>query len=206
MKTKLFLITTFTLLLISSCIKDYTGTIKDSTDEILTKTNFSYEGDMFKFYLELEIENLNEVISKLKTISPNDAGYDQAQKELLEAKAQQVTYNEQVAAIIDIDEVGLKIGPVIPRPPCNCFSLQNSLEYVLILKGDNIKNISVFDINGKILSSSIPEFSPLPEYNNQLLYATYKDLQNIKGEVVIQISKIDNYGDLIDYSFSGYIF
>lgn len=206
MKTKLFLITTFILLLTSSCTKDYTGTIKNSADEILTETNFSYEGDMFKFYLELEIENLNEVISKLKTISPNDANYNQAQKEILEAETQKATYNEQVAGIIEIDEVGLKIGPVIPRPPCNCFGLRNSLEYLLRLKKDNIKKISVFDTYGKLLTTTIPEFTPFPEYNNQLLYATYKDLQNIKGEVVIQISKIDNYGHLIDYSFSGYIF
>ncbi|MBD0777362.1 hypothetical protein HPE56_06125 [Maribacter sp. ANRC-HE7] len=206
MKTKLLIIVIFLSLLTTSCVKDYTGNAGDSEDVVLTETNFSYEGDMFKFYLNSEIENLNEDISKLKKISPKDPGYNQAQKDIIEAEIQQDKFKKQIAGIIDLSEVGLKIGPDIPRPPCNCLGLRNSLEYMLILEGENIKNISLLDTNGKVLSSTAPKFTPFPEYNDQLLYTQFIVFQKIKGEVLINISKLDDQGNLLDYSFKGYVF
>lgn len=205
MKTKITLILV-TFLILSSCIKDYHG---HGPKEIeFTPTNFIYEGDMFSFYLNGEIESLTETIDKLKKISPNDQGYDQAKKDIIVAESEQKDLQGQIVGIIDLSSVGFTIGPDWPRPPCNCYPLGLSVGHLLAVPDNTttIKSVSIQNTDGKVISKVIAEFSPLPEYNNQILSQSFRVYGGITGEIKINVEKVDEYGKLVGYTINAYVY
>ena len=126
MKSKLLLIV-FSSVIISSCIKDFTGTITDKEEIEITSDNYLYEGDLYREYLTVEIQNNNTIIEALEKLSLARQLNEIEKEELNNAKDNILSLKDDFDNIIDI--VGLRIPK--PKPPCpnptNCdyFNFQN---------------------------------------------------------------------------------
>ncbi|MBT9187710.1 hypothetical protein [Zobellia russellii] len=200
MKMKLFLGCTL-LLMFTSCIKDYVGHADDKVK--LTKENYIYEGDLYSFYLSNEIATLENHIKELESISPNDPKYNEAQKEKAMAESQKKEFMEVQKSIFDLGILGI-IDPDNPPLPCFCWTLSNLQEFLITTPDTKILNVSVLDLSGKEISKIITEFSPLPEYNNQILYQKFATLAAEKGELLIKVEKLGEDGRPFNYTIPAY--
>jgi len=201
MRTKITL-SLIAFVVLSSCIKDYHG--HGPKEVTLTAKNYIYEGDLYGFYLNTEIQNLDEKIKELEAVSPNDEGYDQAIKDLAEAKKQKDTFNQELKNIVDLGQFGI-IDPDIPTPPCFCWGLTTGLEFLLTVPDTDIRSVTILDLEGKVISRMSTEFSPLPEFKGEVLYQEFKIVREVKGEVLIQVEKVGPDGKPLDYIARGFV-
>ena len=183
MKSKLLLIV-LSSVLVSSCIKDFTGTISDNEKIELTSDNYIYEGDLEKFYINNEIEIID---AKIK-----DAN-EEEQKELMTLRAD---LKQRLALIIDLAVI-MKTFPIpcdIPGGKC----VPVRFEY-LIFDKNVVKVNSVFSsIDGKT-TSNLGKLNPLPGYESELQYA-YLPKTDFGKEILIEIEKLDKDGFKSSYS------
>lgn len=166
MKTKLFFGVTLCLLF-SSCIKDHIG--HGPKDVELTSENHLYSGYLFLQFAAEETENLDALIDKLKQISPNDPGYDQAQKDIQAAEEKRGSLKQQSALIEDIYTTRdiPRPCPNDPGPNGKCVPVR--LEYFIF--PSNIINalVSVANSSGENEGVS-DELVPLPGFESDLQF------------------------------------
>lgn len=185
MKSKLLLIVLSSVIL-SSCIKDFTGTISEKEKIELTSENYIYEGDLEKYYINSEIQLID---IKLKNATAEES------KELLIVKDE---LKQRFAQISSFDEVmrGWPIPCDMPNGKC----VPVRFEYFIFnIKFSQIK-CTISTINGEVLTT-IDKLSPLPGFESDLQYLEI----NAKGfgdQIIIQIEKTDELGDTLIYNQS----
>ncbi len=185
MKTKL-LLGFASIVLFASCIHDFHG----GGEEIeFTEKNYIYEGDLYRIYLETEIEELDVQIQELEDIIANDKGDQKTQEELDKTNNQKNQISEDLRGIISLEQVGLKLPP--PPPPCpsprNCDFSQ--LEHILVDNRIQEMQISFYDKNENLIGGGdINELSPLPNVMGQINYSNLEISSNNEPVAAIQVS------------------
>lgn len=169
MKTKLFFIASF-LFIFSSCIKDYHGGGPEKIE--FTEKNYVYEGELYRIYLNGEIEVLDKEIKVLENILANNQGNEKTEQELALAKNQREVLKGNLSTIIPSEQVAIRLPP--PPPPCpipsNCdFS---GLEYILTpIQTEKIRVLFLDDKDNIIGGGTFDELSPLPEAEGQISFS-----------------------------------
>ncbi|MGJ8594201.1 MAG: hypothetical protein ACSHXF_16750 [Aquaticitalea sp.] len=214
MKTKLLLVllisTAFT-----SCSHFFPHSDDDGdTQELLTEYNYVYEGDFYKFALNVQKDALEEQILIWEAVSPNDVNYNDAQQDIAEAQNLIENINSELASIIDIGEVSIQNVPRIPRPPvpplpCSCIPVPNLIRYATTLDNINELSLTILDEDGEILFNSTPN-NPLmdvPFYQGTVRYQNLDgQFQNHVGPITIFVNRTDNQGFPTSYSAAGYMY
>ena len=169
MKTKL-LFTATLLLIFSSCIKDYHSGGPEKIE--FTKENYVYEGELYRVYLNAEIEKLEITIEALKDILAKNNGDEEAKKELASARALRGVLKDDVGSIISLEQVGIRLPS--PPPPCpipnNCdFS---GLEYILTSSQTAKIQVLFFDDKDNVIGGgTFDELSLLPGTEGQISFS-----------------------------------
>lgn len=184
MKKKPIIIIAFAALLLASCIKDYVGHGGDKIE--LTQDNYLYEGDLYRIYLDQEIAKLDVTIAALNDIIANNQADQTTLNDLKAAEEAKENFVSEIATIISLEQVGLRIPR--PRPPCpQPLSCDYSLfEYLLAPNTVEKMEILILNENGKTIGGGI-----------------INDLSTLSGTGgLIQFSKlkVDSYKDPITIS------
>ncbi len=160
---------------LTSCLTDYQGQIPEKTE--FTATNYVYEGDLYKFYLEQQIEN-----------AENNGNNNQLN-----------FWKKELSNIINLQEIGLDI--IGPRPPCprprDCG--YEELKYLLIDSKTEKVEVLFYDGNDKLVGGgSIDKLSPLPDSKGLIYFANlqiedYTNVNAIKIEVFADNKVVRSY-------------
>ncbi|APA64572.1 hypothetical protein [Maribacter sp. 1_2014MBL_MicDiv] len=200
MKSKLLLIV-FSSVIISSCIKDFTGTITDKEEIEITSDNYLYEGDLYREYLTVEIQNNNTIIEALEKLSLARQLNEIEKEELNNAKDNILSLKDDFDNIIDI--VGLRIPK--PKPPCpnptNCdyFNFQN-----LFISGNaEMINIEAYNTSDKLVPIEIGEFSPYPDLGIPVQVSSFKIESYKQTGLLIKVHVINEDGTERSYFVEG---
>lgn len=193
MKTKPILIIAFAALLMTSCIKDHIG--HGGLDINFTEKNYVYEGDLYRIYLDDEIEILDIKIQELEDIIYNNQGDQNTQNDLEAATEQRNMLNDELQGVFSLEQVGLRLPP--PPPPCprprNCdFS---GLEYILTdVSVDKIRIIFLDDNGNTIGGGTIDDLSTLPDSAGQINFSNLM-INGQQGSVAaIQVQAFNSQG------------
>ncbi|MEP2057910.1 MAG: hypothetical protein ABJJ05_08900 [Maribacter litoralis] len=200
MKSKLLLIVMCSVVL-CACDKDFTGTITNKEKIELTNENYLYEGDLYREYLTVEIQNNNNIIEALEKLSLARQLDEKEKAELNKAKNNILTLKDDFENIIDI--VGLRIPK--PKPPCpnptNCdyFNFQN-----LFISGNaEMINIEAYDTSGKLVPIEIGEFSPFPDLDIPVQISSFKIESYKQTGLLIKVQVINADGTERNYYVEG---
>jgi hypothetical protein len=201
MKKKPIIIIAFAALLMASCIKDHVGHGGDKI--VLTQDNYLYEGDLYNIYLDQEIAKLDVTIEALNAIIANNQADQTTLDDLKAAEETKENFVSEIATIISLEQVGLRIPP--PRPPCpqprNCdYSL---FEYVLAANTVEKLEILILNENGKTIGGGIiDDLDTLSGTGDviqfsKLTVTSYKDPNSIS----VQVSDINgkNRSYIVEY-------
>ena len=129
---------------------------QEPNENEITSTNYTYEGDLYRFYLQGEINALESQIETWEQTGPNDPGYDEAQTNILNAQEEISGYNETIENTNTSAIIVLPTPPTPPTPPvpCVCFDLFD-------------------DLNKIITDNNLLEFSAtISNENEEIIYST----------------------------------
>ena len=201
MKAKL-LIASFSLLLLSSCIKDYIG---KKNDIEITEDNYVFEGTVYQQYLTESIEATEDEIQELQEIIDNNQGDGQTEEDLAAAQEQLAYLSNELVNTNDL--VGNIVGRIVPpRPPCPDadLCLPNGLLYLLTERDLGDFTFEVFDANGALLiSADAASASPLRGSQNLLNFNELEETDYV-GEVSIVVKRNDSQGNEVSYTLDSF--
>ncbi|MFP2997072.1 hypothetical protein ABN763_14240 [Spongiivirga sp. MCCC 1A20706] len=150
----------------TSCVTDYQGQIPDEAE--FTATNYIYEGDLYKYYLEEQISNANN------QTSDNQLNF----------------WKKELNNIINLEKLGLDLIPPIPPCPTPNECGYEDLEYLLVDSKAEKVEVIFYDSNDKAIGGgTIDLLSPLPDAKGLINFANLKienyndNLYSIKVEV-----------------------
>lgn len=159
MKTKIILFVLVTSLL-TSCSKLPYGEGSES-DIILTENNYIYEGDLFKYTLNIQIDSLEARAKELIVLSGQDPKFKDELEDTNALLIEVSAIEQNVPAIANIiDQVGRR-NPIPPRPP-RPDVLPDGLQYILRY---DLQSLSIEGTNqdsNLVLESEEGYLSPLP--------------------------------------------
>jgi len=209
MKKNTFVLIILSLLLFTnmSCEDDDNN---NTNEEIkLTATNYIYEGDLRTFYLESEINRLNEDIEEWMQIPDSDPGYNQAQENIAAANDQIDLHETEIAGILSPAEAFSIINPIIPPippspSPCICFNVYNSIRNIVLLPGTDQLSLTIRDYNTESIIVSTNNNSPIetiPNTQNSGRFQPFLFEQpGINGQAILTIqSDGQTYSILLDF-------
>ncbi|NER18688.1 hypothetical protein [Spongiivirga citrea] len=153
---------------LTSCLTDYQGQIPDETE--FTATNYVYEGDLYKYYLEEQIEQ-----------NGNNASDNQLN-----------FWKKELSNIIDLEQLGLDLIPPIPPCPRPRDCGYEALEYLLIDSNADRVEVLFHDQNNKTIGGgAIDEFTPMPEAKGFISLANLK-IENYTDVYSIEVNVFAN--------------
>lgn len=211
MRAKLILLLVFPILLLSfSCEDDDDNNQEEQQEIVLTQENTYYEGDLYRLYLDAEIETTNSLISEVQLDleqAPNNIELIN-QLETLNTSLDQLennvdNQNNAEEAIIGVPRIP-RIPPIPPMPCLSGACIPNVFNSIIITQ--DVQSVVIAIQNQQtqevIAVAAINEFTPLPEWNN-LLSATTIDIQGFTGAITINVARTNVNGQVTKYSVSG---
>ena len=200
MKTK-FLIVLLLSVFIFACEEDD----NQNNEVVLTNSNYIYEGDIYKQYLNDELTAVEEEIIILQDIIDNGQGDNQTQIDLNAAQQERNNLIENINSIIDLVSFGV-IPPLPPPSPCpqiaTCYPID--INFIATIESTTALQVNIYDDQNQLIASSNPNLMPLPNHVGQVKYQNILVLQYV-GEVSIEVEKTDNLDNTIVYETRGYI-
>ncbi|APQ17599.1 hypothetical protein [Maribacter hydrothermalis] len=207
MKTKI-LLSLFSVVIFSSCIKDYHGNI-DSKDSILTETNYIFSEDIKAKSLDFHIAMLEAEIKDLKMVLDLGQATNAQKERYVEATLEKDTaLNEQRLILGYLDEV-YKKGPK-PLPPCprprNCNDFWEGLEIVTLPVNYETFRIEIYDKNNNVIARTEGYPKPLNDFEGYLNYIHLKfNTADYKGQILVKASGETKDGAFEPFSIESYI-
>ncbi len=214
MRTKFLLLTTLCLFTFLSCNNDDdSNQNQDTEDFAITNENNLYVGDLYRLYLDSEIDVTNNLISSLQMQIALDPNNVTLINQLSEAVNQLEALESQETIQINIETTLLGVPrvprvPPVPPQPCTAGACIPSLLDYLTISND-IETISIIFRNmqteEEITSLEINQFTPLPEYNNIISTANL-NFDGFSGEFFVDVESTNINNQQINFTVSGYIY
>lgn len=177
-------------------------------EEPLTSTNYIYEGDLRKFYLQTEIAYLENQIEIWNAVTPNDPDYQNAQEEIFLAIAEIETNKLEITGIANPSAIFVIKPPILPPvpvpSPCNCLNVYNTARNIVLLP--NTENISITIMSNtdeSLIAStnSDVKLQTIPNTGNKGKYQPFiPEKPNFTGEAFI-IVETNNHSYTINLNF-----
>lgn len=199
MKTKITLIAV-TLLMLTSCIKNYINDHPHNDDKVVfTETNYAYEPELYKQYLQIELKIAVERRDFLQGVIANGQG---TKKDIEERDAlnERIEYlnPELESALSNIEN--LVLAKPIPCPESTGFDLcYPNLDKLVFPRNREILGFIVLTENQEeIHNINKSEQLGVPGLEN---FATYQniDLEGYKGKLNFVVTRKDLNGEEITY-------
>jgi hypothetical protein len=190
MKTKI-LISLFSVVILSSCIKDYHGNI-ESKDSILTETNYIFSEDIKAKSLDFHIAKLEAEIKSLKIVLDLGQATTAQKERYVEAMLEKDTVLNELNLITDYINEVYKKGPK-PLPPCprprNCNDFWVSIENVTLPLNYETFQLEIYDKNNNVIARTEGIPKPLNDFEGYLNYVHLKfNTTNYKGPILVKIN------------------
>ncbi|WP_036151394.1 hypothetical protein [Maribacter forsetii] len=200
MKSKLLLIVMCSVV-ICACDKDFTGTLTNKEKIEITSENYLYEGDLYREYLTVEIQNNNNIIKALEKLSLTRQLDEKEKAELNKAKNNILTLKDDFDNILDI--VGLRIPK--PKPPCPNPTNCDYFNFQQLFTTDNIKkiNFEAYNTSGKLVPIEIGEFTPYPDSGIPVQISSFKIESYKQTGLLIKVNVINTDGTERSYFVEG---
>ncbi|WP_290470129.1 hypothetical protein [Lacinutrix sp. MedPE-SW] len=214
MRTK-FLILAVICVFTFSCKNDDDQDNQDQNAEdfAITNENNYYEGDLYRLYLDAQIEiTNNEIISLEEQLEqdPNNVELqnmlDAANTELDELENAESNQIAIEATLLGVPRVP-RIPPVPPMPCTAGACIPNILNYFTI--SSEILNITIvfrdMQTEEEIVTLQTNEFTSLNDFDNIISVSTI-DFNGFTGDFIADIQRTDANNQVTNYSVSGYIY
>lgn len=209
------------LLLAVLCV--FTFSCKDDDDQVnqdqnaedfaITNENNYYEGDLYRLYLDAQIEvTHNEIISLEEQLEqdPNNVELQNMLNianteldELENAESNQVAIED---ALIGVPRIP-RIPPVPPMPCTSGACIPNLLDYITL--SNDILNVTIvfrdIQTEEEIVTLQTNEFTSLNNFDNIISVSTV-DFNGFTGDFIADIQRTNTNNQVINYSVSGYIY
>lgn len=209
------------LLLAVLCV--FTFSCKDDDDQVnqdqnaedfaITNENNYYEGDLYRLYLDAQIEvTHNEIISLEEQLEqdPNNVELQNMLNianteldELENAESNQVAIED---ALIGVPRIP-RIPPVPPMPCTSGACIPNLLDYITF--SNDILNVTIvfrdIQTEEEIVTLQTNEFTSLNNFDNIISVSTV-DFNGFTGDFIADIQRTNTNNQVINYSVSGYIY
>ena len=159
----------------------------DHGQVILTNTNFVYEADLHKIYLDSTIVQVSATIDSLQGIIDNNQGDEQTQMLLDEKRQQRSELKSERESIIDPSQYALKIiGPIPPLPPCFC--IIPTFSYLVVPPDGLARKMTIFDLEGNVIGASSGVSIPISQNGGAAAYQeVIFDQPNFSGAIKIAV-------------------
>lgn len=184
------LLAPFLLLLFTSCVHDFIS--KDSSEIVITETNYILSEDIKTIHLENKNLELSAEIKDLQLIIDAGKADEQTEARFAIVSAEFAANNKIIDNILNQRDMLLKIVPPPPCPkPRNCndwFGINN-----LISPKDNISFSSViYDANQNVLAETIGTPKPLNQFDGivNVITLEWKN-KDYKGDILVKVSTVD---------------
>lgn len=181
-----------------------------SNENEITATNYTYEGDLYRFYLESEITTLEEDIDLWEQLGPNDPGYDEAQTNITSAQEEIATYNNIIENTNTSALIVLPIPPPPPPPvPCICHSFFKGLNQILTNNDISQITATLTDLNNNIIFSTEQgnQGSVINGFEQELLsFPFVTNDASFTGEGTLSITKTLNDDSSVSYAIHVYLY
>ncbi|MDO6596055.1 hypothetical protein Q4512_03955 [Oceanihabitans sp. 2_MG-2023] len=181
---------------------------QNEEDPLFTSTNYIYEGDLRKYYLESENTRLNDSIAVWQQIPDSDPAYDITQNHIAEAYATIETNDMESDTIVSPTEAFLIINPIPPIPPapspCLCLIVNNTIGSIALQPGTNQMSLTITSTEDEeTLVNTTPNslISTIPDTNNTGMYQPFQfGQEGFIGEAMISVQTENNsYSFLADF-------
>ena len=164
------------------------------TQQKVTADNSLYEGDLYRYYLNTEIEKTDLEIKALQELVDSGKGGDDAKKKLELTLSKKASLNVDLGNILDV-----YIGIKPPRPPCprprNC---DFGFDFVVAPAG--AKNLEVFvrDSNGYSKGGTIGSIKEMALPKGTLSVVPF-NFKNFKGKGTVEVKFTNSAGSERQY-------
>lgn len=194
MKSKILVLFTLSFLSLSfiSCSEDDDN--NNNPDQVeFTSTNYIYEGDLRKYYLEARNTELELQITAWDQVSPNDPGYAAAQANIVEAYNEIDSNNQESLSIASPNDAFFIINPIPPLPPplpCLCLDVYNSVANIVFQSGNDVGNITITseaDQSTLVNTNANTQMHTIPETNGLGRYQSFNFPNNFTGQATITV-------------------
>lgn len=209
------------LLLAVLCV--FTFSCKDDDDQVnqdqnaedfaITNENNYYEGDLYRLYLDAQIEITHIEIISLEEQLEQDPNNVELQNmlnianteldELENAESNQVAIED---ALIGVPRIP-RIPPVPPMPCTSGACIPNLLDYITF--SNDILNVTIvfrdIQTEEEIVTLQTNEFTSLNNFDNIISVSTV-DFNGFTGDFIADIQRTNTNNQVINYSVSGYIY
>lgn len=202
----------FYLLAIMLCFSYATSCSEDNDDNLpvqqafLNESNYSYEGDMQRQYLNVQIADVQIEIDSLQAIIDNGQGSAETEADLEEALLTKSLLTDQLERIRPRPIGGVPLPP--PPPPCpttgTCMPI--NLDYIVCDIDVATLNVYIYN-NQEILvgSTENSELQPVPGFEAETQFQNIDLNPDYTGDVFIVVNKTDTEGIETSYQINGYI-
>ncbi|MBG47280.1 MAG: hypothetical protein CML05_03210 [Pseudozobellia sp.] len=201
MKTKITLALVIAIAM-TSCSKLWYWNDDDKKEEIkLTESNYVFEGDLYKYALEIRIDSLEDRAAYLKEIIGNNQGTPDIEKDFEETTANLANTAEIAEGIVVFEDLADRLGrrnPIGPRPP-RPGVIPIDLEYIIVYNLEDV-NLQINDENGAELAQSEGILYEIVGTNNMLMYKKVNITNAISEGAVIKIKRLNKLNQSDSYS------
>lgn len=198
MKTHYVVLAFLSLFFVTSCwTSDDDNNNDDDNEQVeFTSTNYIYEGDLRKYYLETENTRLSIDIATWQQIPDSDPDYNDAQSNIAQASATIVSNNEEAESIISPENAFFvipRIPPIPPTPsPCLCLTEFNSFRNIILQQRTDQMSLtitSVADQNTLVNTNSNTQINTIENTNGLGRYQSFGFSQDeFTGEAMITVT------------------
>ena len=188
-----------------SCDEDDNNN-NDEQEVEFTSTNYIYEGDLRKYYLETENTRLSNDIEVWQQVPDSDPTYNDVQISIASAIAEIAINNQELESILVPGDQFLIINPTfppLPSPsPCLCLDVFNSISNIVFQSGNDNGNITITSANQTLLASTAnTQTNAIPNTNNLGTYQSFQlSENNFTGQATVFVTT-DNasYSVLVNF-------
>ncbi len=201
-----FLILLSSLTLITSC-EDEDDTNTTNPEVVLTESNYIYESNMYKQYLEDQQESLQIEIDYLQGIIDNNQGTQETIDQLNAAQEQYASNEEVIGLLPSFPIGGVPIPP--PPPPCSvatCIPIDEFSFFVCDAIIEELQITIYTSPEEQLISTGNTELQILPNSDEQTKYLTLSLSElGYTGSVLVQVNKTTVSGEQMSYTVEGYL-
>ena len=208
MKTRyvVLLLLSFIMFTNISCDEDDNNNNDDDDQQVeFTSTNYIYEGDLRKYYLETENTRLSDSIAVWQQIPDSDPGYNDAQESIVEANAETASNNQESESIVSPTNAFIIINPIPPLPPpspCMCLDIYNIIDKFVLQQGTDQMDLTITSIADQsilVSTNANSQLNIIPNTDNLGRYQSLELSQDgFTGEAMVTVTTENG-----SYSFLG---
>lgn len=197
MKTRYLVLVLLSFIMFTSVsCKEDDNNNNDEQEVEFSSTNYIYEGDLRKYYLETENTRLSNNIELWQQIPDSDPGYNDAQASIAEATAEIESNNQETESIILPGDAFIIINPTfppIPLPsPCLCLDVYNTIDHFVFQSANDIGSItitSVADQSTLTSTNANTQINTIPNTNDLGRYQSFQLLPDgFTGQATIMVT------------------